>query len=139
MQADGMLFSSPLPISPQLTQSAPPQLPACRALCKWMTYWFGTEAVLGFFTTGEFKWTTPFGGDPKVAEVAVLCCWLGLTRLRLGQRGGVRQARWNPRDLEARWQPLPLLFCSCLEACTHLTQTLFPALRLHSSCTRTRA
>jgi beta-glucosidase/6-phospho-beta-glucosidase/beta-galactosidase len=30
-------------------------------LCRWMTNFFGTKTILDFFTTGIFKWRTPFG------------------------------------------------------------------------------
>ncbi len=43
----------------------------CRALCKWMTFWFGTHSVLTFFKTGVFEWDTPFSfGGPKPMQVS---------------------------------------------------------------------
>ena len=31
-------------------------------LCKWMTYWFGSESILRFFKTGVYEWKAPFRG-----------------------------------------------------------------------------
>lgn len=34
-----------------------------KPLCKWMTYFFGTDVVLRYFTTGVFEWKVPLLGS----------------------------------------------------------------------------
>eukprot|EP00195_Chlamydomonas_chlamydogama_P008762 CAMPEP_0202896722 /NCGR_PEP_ID=MMETSP1392-20130828/5659_1 /ASSEMBLY_ACC=CAM_ASM_000868 /TAXON_ID=225041 /ORGANISM="Chlamydomonas chlamydogama, Strain SAG 11-48b" /LENGTH=537 /DNA_ID=CAMNT_0049582169 /DNA_START=105 /DNA_END=1718 /DNA_ORIENTATION=+ len=36
--------------------------PHIRLLCKWMTYWFASETILKFFSTGIFEWKAPWKG-----------------------------------------------------------------------------
>ncbi|KAF5828616.1 glycoside hydrolase superfamily [Dunaliella salina] len=40
-----------------------------RELCKWMTFWFGTNLVLDFFKTGTFSWASPFSSQVKTLHV----------------------------------------------------------------------
>lgn len=46
-----------------------------------MTYWFATQQMMDFFTTGRFKWVTPFGQtvvDYTMPEAVGALDWWGI-------------------------------------------------------------
>eukprot|EP00798_Chlamydomonas_sp_ICE-L_P003475 gene3475-13536_t len=52
-----------------------------KGFCKWMTYFFASETILRFFSTGEFEWKVPFSGvTVKYSDPTAPACldWWGI-------------------------------------------------------------